>query len=391
MSETPQRTAQPRPAATSKTLVNGQRGVMQTVWDTRTRPPTFTQPQLAVILVPKTIPGARVGGGGGGFAAAATATADQGADQGWVFPVSKPLVRESQDDNQALLFNTTDNTAEYTAVFAMVWIEDGRDAMNVNEAQAYASCDSCTAVAVAYQVVFVIDTDDIDDNVAAPQNLAGALNYDCVNCLTYALAQQLFVTLDRPLTNQEMDAIDDIWKQVQALATIDQDGLTPEEIDTIDDQLAAYTAQIKEIVAPAMASTAAPTTALQTASQTSPSTASTAAVTPTASQTSPSSASTAATTPTASPTASSTAIPTPSATVASTASSTASPGPTSSSSPTPSSSSDPTGTTSEPTGTTRGPTDSTSTGTTADGSTPGGTTSDGTSDGSASGGNATSP
>jgi putative peptide zinc metalloprotease protein len=373
MSETPHRTAEPRPAATSRTLVNGQRGVMRTVWDTRTRPPTFTQPQLAVILVPKTIPGARVGGGGG-FAAAATTT----ADQGWVFPVSKPLVRESQDDNQALVFNTTDNTAEYTAVFAMVWVEDGRDAMDVNEAQAYASCDSCTAVAVAYQVVFVIDTDETDDNVAAPQNLAGALNYKCVNCLTYALAQQLFVTLDRPLTNQEVDALDDIWKQVQALATIDQDGLTPEEIDTIDDQLAAYTAQIKVTVAAAMASTTAPTTALQTASQTSPSTASTAAITPTAS-----------------PTASSTAIPTPSATVASTASSTASPGPISSSSPTTSSSSDPTGTTREPTGTTRGPTaptDSTSTGTTPDGSTPGGTTSDGSaSGGSTSGGTATSP
>jgi putative peptide zinc metalloprotease protein len=44
---------------------------------------------------------------------------------------------------------------------------------------------------LAYQVVFVVDTDDTDNNVAAPQNLAGALNYNCVNCLTYALAQQV--------------------------------------------------------------------------------------------------------------------------------------------------------------------------------------------------------
>ena len=73
--------------------------------------------------------------------------------------------------------------------------------MNVNEAHAYASCSSCGAVAVAYQVVIVLDTDDTDDNVAVPQNLAGALNYDCVNCMTYALAQQLFITIDEPLTD----------------------------------------------------------------------------------------------------------------------------------------------------------------------------------------------
>ena len=64
-------------------------------------------------------------------------------------------------------------------------------------------CDSCAAVAVAFQVVFVIDTDETDDNIVAPQNLAGALNYDCVNCLTYALAEQIIITLDRPLTPQE--------------------------------------------------------------------------------------------------------------------------------------------------------------------------------------------
>ena len=98
--------------------------------------------------------------------------------------------------------NTTDNTVEYEAAFAMVYVTDSSDAMNVNEAHAYASCNSCAAVAVAYEVVFVIDTDLTNDNVAVPQNLAGALNYDCVNCLTYALARQLFVTLDEPLSEE---------------------------------------------------------------------------------------------------------------------------------------------------------------------------------------------
>ena len=188
----------PRPAAASSTLAAGQQGVMQAVWDMSTPPPTKDSPQLALILVPRTASAAGVGGGGGFVATPAASTR---ADDGWVFPVDKPLAPE-KGDNQALAVNTTDNTMVYDAAFAMVYVEDS-EAMNVNEAHAYASCNSCGAVAVAYQVVIVLDTDATDDNVAVPQNLAGALNYDCVNCMTYALAQQLFVTIDEPLTESQ--------------------------------------------------------------------------------------------------------------------------------------------------------------------------------------------
>ena len=40
-----------------------------------------------------------------------------------------------------------------------------------------------------------------ENHVAVPQNISAAVNYDCVNCLTYALATQLFVTLDGPLSD----------------------------------------------------------------------------------------------------------------------------------------------------------------------------------------------
>jgi putative peptide zinc metalloprotease protein len=168
--------AAPQPAAASTSLVRGQQGVMRAVWDMNSPPPTKESPQLAVILVPRTGSGAVAGGGGGFVAPSAT------ADPGWVFPVDKPLAPQ-EGDNQALAVNTTDNTMKYDAAFAMVYVE-GSEAMNVNEAHAYASCESCGAVAVAYQVVIVLDTDATDDNVAVPQNLAGALNYDCINCMT---------------------------------------------------------------------------------------------------------------------------------------------------------------------------------------------------------------
>jgi putative peptide zinc metalloprotease protein len=285
-----------------------------------------------------------------------------------VFPVSKPLA-PGPGDTQALAVNTTDNTVEYEAAFAMVWVDDSADAMNVNEAQAYASCDSCAAVAVAYQVVFVIESDETDNNVAAPENLAGALNYNCVNCLTYALAEQLFITLDRPLTDEEMARLDEVWAKIDDLETrINNDELTLDQIDTIDDELAGYTAQIKEIVAPAMATSIAPSTAVQTAAQT-------------AVQTS-------------APPAPSTVSPT--TTQPSTVVTTATPSPTPTVSSTPTSSAPPTSTSSAPTssGTSSAPSSSSgpsaSTNSTSDataGSTTGGTTSDG----STSGGTASSP
>lgn len=231
--------ADPRPAASSRTLVNGQQGIMQAVWDTNSAMPTKQSPQLALVLTPRSGPEMRGGSGGGSTAAVPSR-------QGWVFPVNKPLAPEA-GDVQALAINTTDGTTEYEAAFAMVWVTDDSDAMNVNEAQAYASCNSCAAVAVAYQVVFVVDNDDTDDNVVAPQNLAGALNYECVNCLTYALARQVFVTLDEPLTDDAMRRLDKVWSEMKMFELQIELGLVrPEQIEA---RLGEYTEQILAIVA----------------------------------------------------------------------------------------------------------------------------------------------
>lgn len=256
----------PRPAVVPY-FVEGQQGVMQAVWDTTEPMPTKASPQLALVLVPKdqgatdaptsyptdttdtTDTTATLGSVDavdpvtGGAAAPSTPTTTT-ADQGWVFPFAKPLAPEP-GDNQALAVNTTDGTTEYEAAFALVWVTD-EDAMNVNEAQAYASCTSCAAVAVAFQVVFVIDTDETDDNVAAPQNLAGALNYNCVNCLTYALAQQLFVTLHGPLSEEAMAALDELWAQIAAYGDAIAAGEVP--VNEIAGQLEQYKNQILAIV-----------------------------------------------------------------------------------------------------------------------------------------------
>lgn len=237
----------PRPVAATRSLVPGQRGVMPVLWDTRTRPPIFRTAELAVILIPRQPVSAANGGGYGGYLFASPAAQ---ADQGWVFPFDKPVAPDPGDgNNQALAVNTTDNSVVYDAAFALVWATDEEYAMNVNEAHAYASCENCAAVAIAYQVVFVIDQDESNDNVAVPQNLAGALNYECVNCMTYALARQLFVTLDEDLSDEAKMELNELWAEIAAYGDRIANGdLEATEIGEIDARLAEYTEQIMWIV-----------------------------------------------------------------------------------------------------------------------------------------------
>lgn len=351
-----QRTESTRPVAATRTIAPGQRGVMRVMWDTRTSLPKAGQPRLMVVLIPRIL---RSGG--------ASTGATTVADKGWVFPVDKPLT-PGPGDNQALAVNTRNNTVVYEAAFALVWETDENYAENINDAEAYASCRNCGAVAVAYQVVFVVDGDDTNDNVATPQNLAGALSYDCINCLTYALAQQLFITVDEPLSAGAMAKIDEVWARVAAFQKSIEAGQV--KLADIQPQLQAYTDEIKAIVEEDQPGTFATSTAVATTSA--PAAPSSSAV--------PSVSATPVATPTSgTPEPSASAVPSPSETAA--PSTSAAPTTTAGSTSTvvvsePTATVDPSATGSTSTGTaTSG--DTTSGGTTSGGTTSGGTTSDG--------------
>jgi putative peptide zinc metalloprotease protein len=218
-------------AAPAPAFEVGDTGTTRAVWDTTDPLPTKAAPQLAVVMVPRDSDDSSSG----------EAAAADGASDGWVFPFAKPLA-PGPGDNQALAVNTTDGTVEYDTAFALVWVEDGEDATNVNEAYAFASCTSCAAVAVSFQVVLVVG----DNDVAAPQNLAGALTSDCVNCLTYALAKQLFVTLDGPLSDEAMQALDAVWAEIATYGESIAAGEVP--LDEIAAQLDAYEQEIYQII-----------------------------------------------------------------------------------------------------------------------------------------------
>jgi len=93
---------------------------------------------------------------------------------------------------------------------------------------------------VAFQVVLVVN----DAAAVAPENISVAVNYDCTSCLTFALAVQLFVTLDGPLSQAATARIDELWQQV--LAFSEDIGSVP--LDEIQDTLAGFEEQILQII-----------------------------------------------------------------------------------------------------------------------------------------------
>ncbi|WP_460991654.1 hypothetical protein [Sinomonas soli] len=210
-------------------LVQGQERQVAAIWPQGAAKPTADKPQLAMVLVPRT---------GQAPAAENTQGPAPAPAPAWVFPFSKPSP-PGDGGNQALAVNTKDGSVVYDVAFAMVWVQDG-SALNVNEADAFASCRDCAAVAVAFQVVLVVG----QVHAVVPQNLAVAANYNCTQCLAYAVANQLVLTLDQPLSPAGMAQLSTLWDDIDAFqATIQDQPLTQ-----IQARLNQYAAQIRQII-----------------------------------------------------------------------------------------------------------------------------------------------
>ncbi|MDQ4008159.1 MAG: hypothetical protein M3211_08725 [Actinomycetota bacterium] len=246
------------PASLSGTsgLQEGRMGQAQLVWPAGMRLPTADSPLLALVLVPRggqpstAAPrpaedlDAGVPATGEEAPAPEPSTATDGAQASpqapptWVFPFNRPLP-PGVGDNQALAVNTQDGSVVYDVAFALVWVEDETVA-NTNEAYAFASCRGCTTVAVGFQVVLVAGQAD----VVVPQNIAAAVNYNCVQCLTYALAIQLVVTPDGPLSDAAMRELERLWAQIAAYG----DRIEDVPLADIRAQLSEYEQRLLDII-----------------------------------------------------------------------------------------------------------------------------------------------
>jgi len=218
------------PAASSSELAAGSRGAASTIWPDDGGPlPTADDPALAMVLVPRSS-----GGDGAGTAGGASSAPT------WVFPFDRPLP-PGEGDNQALAVNTEDGSVVYDVSFSLVWV-DHETALNRNEAFAAAACRDCRTVAVAFQVVLLVGSVD----VVVPQNLSTAVNYACLECVTYALATQLVVTVPGPLSDAATQELSAIWAELQEFGE-QIEGLPLAELR---DRLTDFEARILDVVRP---------------------------------------------------------------------------------------------------------------------------------------------
>lgn len=181
-------------------LREGASGQTVALWPADAVKPTRDNPQLSMVLVPADASPASASPGGSTTSAAAPS---------WVFPFDRPAA-PAADGNQALAVNTTDGSVKYSVAFALVWADGGEPVTTTNEAYAFANCSGCAAVAVGFQVVLVVGQTD----VIVPQNPSAAANYNCLDCLTYALASQLVLTLDGPLDGDSKQQLEALWAQI---------------------------------------------------------------------------------------------------------------------------------------------------------------------------------
>jgi putative peptide zinc metalloprotease protein len=219
------------PTAAYSALREGATGNTVALWPAGAAKPTREDPQLSMVLVPRTGPT--------GAGTAAGTTAGSAPAPSWVFPFNQPAAPE-QDGNQALAVNTTDGSVAYDVAFALVWAEDGEPVDTTNEAYAFASCADCAAVAVGFQVVLIVGQAD----VIVPENLSAAANYNCLRCLTYALASQLVLTLDGPLSDGGTARLNALWAEIAEFGR----NLQNVPLSEIQGRLNAFREQIKEII-----------------------------------------------------------------------------------------------------------------------------------------------
>jgi putative peptide zinc metalloprotease protein len=148
-------------------------------------------------------------------------------------------------DNTAVVVNTKDGSSKFKISFKI--LRTSSDTVdNTNAAIAFASCEGCETVAIAWQVVLVSS----DPSVVSPENYAIALNVECTDCATLASAYQWVLGTDGKVrfTAEGNRAIAQIRRSLQELRRSD---LTIVEVQAELDALAEELERIlaEELVA----------------------------------------------------------------------------------------------------------------------------------------------
>jgi putative peptide zinc metalloprotease protein len=267
------------------------------------------------------------GPGAGGAGAAQPGSGEQAAAQAPADAPSTPTVPAAQlpftlpdapgeGDSQALATNTTDGGIVYDVAYSLVTVTGGEEVDNENSAYALASCDACTTLAVSFQLVLVVGQSDR----IMPINVAEALNLDCPECITTAIAKQIVISVTSQPSDELIRRLTEELRKLDAIDTSDSPAEVLAQVNAVSD---AINRALEEsgitypkatpTPAPADEGSATPTPSETPGEEATPEPSAGATATPTPTPT-PAATSTPSPTPTATATPTPTVTPTPSAT-----------------------------------------------------------------------------
>jgi putative peptide zinc metalloprotease protein len=142
-------------------------------------------------------------------------------------------------DNRADAVNTEDEALVFELAFDLHRTMD--DVVDeTNTAVAYASCERCRTIAIAFQIVLAMDA----AAVVVPVNVAVAVNNECTACETLAFAYQLVLSGDQRvrLTGEGRARIRRIRRALRALRHSDA------PLDQIVAELQRRTVELQDVL-----------------------------------------------------------------------------------------------------------------------------------------------
>ena len=142
------------------------------------------------------------------------------------------------DDNAAIAVNTKDGTTVFKVAFAIRHVmSDVVD--QTNGAVAYASCNDCAAVAIAFEIVLV----ESNPSVVTPTNVAIAINENCTTCVAVAEAYQ-FVLGTGGIVHFDHEGNKILLDIRQELHSLKKEDLTLDQLQAKMDDIAARIADV---------------------------------------------------------------------------------------------------------------------------------------------------
>ncbi len=110
-------------------------------------------------------------------------------------------------------------------------VKDGAPVQNENGAYALASCNACTTLAVSFQLVLIVGQSD----KIMPINVAEALNLNCPECITTAIAKQIVISVTAEPSPELLRRLTEELQKLDAIDTSDPPAEVLQQVNAVSD------------------------------------------------------------------------------------------------------------------------------------------------------------